>query len=578
MAQRTIASLLDSIDVAVLAGPASYARGVLYRGEGRVELGDAGAHRVNAIVRGTRPYEVTLVADGNQIAWACSCPVGADGDFCKHCVAVALAVGASTAKPKRKPASPAAPEIDLRDFVASMDATELAGIVLEQVDADWRLRERLMARAATSAGASVDEREWRARIKDAFGGGRRFIDYREAPEWAAGVHDVLAGLAELIDAGQASTVIGLAEYAHTLADKAVQRIDDSDGWLSDISSQIADLHLLACEKGAPDAVALGRRLAELERGGELDTWHRAALKYADVLGPTGLAEYRQMIEPAWRALGPETDRWSSERFRLQNAMVAIALAQGDADELIRVKQHDLRTPDDYGEVADLLRATGRIGDAIDWARRGLDTYADRPWQTPPLRELLARMLRESGRRDDAVAEFWSAYERTPSVDAYRRVLSEADESERAELQQRAIETLRRRIEDVPPDDVRRRSVVIAAPATALVEILLFEGDVDGAWDAATAHGVADSVWLTLARARQKDHPLEVIPIYEQAAATEIDRKNNGGYRKGVEHLARIRTLAIAAGAADRFDRLLIDVRTKHKAKRNLMALLDKRGW
>src|SRR5688572_4970950 len=68
-----------------LAGPRSFARGLAYHGQGRVELEADDGKRVTAIVRGSMPYRVEL-RRGPQLAWSCTCPVGEDGDFCKHCV------------------------------------------------------------------------------------------------------------------------------------------------------------------------------------------------------------------------------------------------------------------------------------------------------------------------------------------------------------------------------------------------------------------------------------------------------------------------------------------------------------
>ena len=75
-----------------LADPRSLARGVAYQRGGRVEIGDCHNGRVQARVRGSVPYDVELVW-GKKPSWSCSCPVGESGEFCKHCVAVALEVG-----------------------------------------------------------------------------------------------------------------------------------------------------------------------------------------------------------------------------------------------------------------------------------------------------------------------------------------------------------------------------------------------------------------------------------------------------------------------------------------------------
>ena len=78
--------------------------------------------------------------------------------------------------------------------------------------------------------------------------------------------------------------------------------------------------------------------------------------------------------------------------------------------------------------------------------------------------------------------------------------------------------------------------------------------------------------------REKDHPLDVIPIYEREAERQIGTKTNGGYRAAVKLLDRTRTLCTRAGRSERFDELVAGVRARHKPKRNLMALLEQRSW
>jgi uncharacterized Zn finger protein len=81
-----------------------------------------------------------------------------------------------------------------------------------------------------------------------------------------------------------------------------------------------------------------------------------------------------------------------------------------------------------------------------------------------------------------------------------------------------------------------------------------------------------------ARAREKTHPLDAIPVYEREAAAQIDTKKNAGYRTAVDYLSRIRTLSRKAHTPERFDDLIASIRAEHKLKRNLMALFDQKGW
>lgn len=73
------------------AGKAYYDRGVAYWQQGHVHQILESDGVVTADVFGSQPYRVRLWAHDQQLDYDCSCPLGEDGDFCKHCVAVALA-------------------------------------------------------------------------------------------------------------------------------------------------------------------------------------------------------------------------------------------------------------------------------------------------------------------------------------------------------------------------------------------------------------------------------------------------------------------------------------------------------
>jgi uncharacterized Zn finger protein len=84
------------------------------------------------------------------------------------------------------------------------------------------------------------------------------------------------------------------------------------------------------------------------------------------------------------------------------------------------------------------------------------------------------------------------------------------------------------------------------------------------------------MWLTLARGRESTHPMDAVDVYEREVFAQIDRKRNDAYRSAVEQMARIRRLADTASEPERFHALLTRIRTEHKARRNLKALLDQK--
>lgn len=115
-------------------------------------------------------------------------------------------------------------------------------------------------------------------------------------------------------------------------------------------------------------------------------------------------------------------------------------------------------------------------------------------------------------------------------------------------------------------------------ATHLVEVLLWEGDDEAAWQEAVDAGVPHRIWMRLANVRQDEHPDDAIPIFQREVEQLIDNKNNRGYADAVALMAHVRELLASAGRPDDFATYAAAVRTAHKPKRNLMKLLDQRGW
>lgn len=600
----TVGALADVFDAAAvqrLAGASAYGRGVVYFRDRRVDDTELRGGRLAATVRGTMPYLVELWADRGGPRWSCTCPAAEDGSFCKHAVAAALSLGADDDPPILVPSaaggrsagrdSASDTDDELATFVGGLPTERLAEIVLERAASDWRLRERLLAEARAARGAGPDLAAWRHRIDRAFAAGpyarHGFVTYSDAPGWAAGIDDVIDALEDLCRAGHHDAAARLAEHAHRRADKAMDYVDDSDGWLAGFSERLTELHLRACEEGLPDPAELAVRLVELETTSELDGFRRSAAVYAEILGEVGLDEFRRRLEPHRDAVADHTGEWSSQEYRIRQAMVGWALGRGDPEALIEAhtRARDRILPGDVLEIAQALDRAGRGDEAVAWARRGMSD-SGRAWQAGELRDFLAGKLRDRGEEQAAVVLFWEAFVSGPSLSAYRRLL---DEGAGEDWLARCRKELRDSLDRVPPGTGPGGLATPAAAfgpwppavpeaAAALVDILLFEGLLDDAWDVVHRFGCRAQTWLTLARAREESHPLDAIAVYESAALAIIDRKKANQYQSAVDLLVRVRRLADSAGKPRRFTSLLERVRTEHKAKRKLKALLDAQGW
>jgi uncharacterized Zn finger protein len=122
-----------------MADAGSLERGADYTARGRVHGLAHDGDVVVAEVAGGRRYRVRLWAEDDQLAHACTCPVGEDGRFCKHCVAVGLAWIAA-----RAPAVEAQPTLeDVRAHLSALSPEALVELLMEQAAVDERLRRRL---------------------------------------------------------------------------------------------------------------------------------------------------------------------------------------------------------------------------------------------------------------------------------------------------------------------------------------------------------------------------------------------------------------------------------------------------
>ncbi len=574
--------LIDIFDlktVIALAESRIYERGVRYFADGRVEPEAGSTERVRATVRGTLPYTVDLWIDRGNPEWSCTCPYAEDGAFCKHCVAVGLLVASGSDSVGRaiSQTDDDATGVDVVDHVKALPRERLVEIVLEQCEKDWRLADRMVAEVQVARGSGPDTDMWQHRIDSAFAPFDDFIDYREAGDWASGVFEVLDGLADLLGAGLGEAVIELTEYAHRRADAAIEYLDDSAGWLTGIEAQISDLHHEACEAVPPDPVALARRLADLELTSELDGFHRSATAYSDLLGEAGIDEFRRIVESEVNAGDDTMHEWGGRQFALDQARIGVAIASGDPDELVAVQEGNLTSPRDYLEIARMMLSSDRVDEAVEWSQRGLAEFADRTFQLPELRDFLAEILRSQGRDLDAVDLYWIGFLAAPSMTSYRSLLNEASGDADA-WRDRCIESLRMDLAEVSGEEIAVPSRRVSYPASALIEILLYEGELESAWIVASEHGCSDSTWMTLARAREDSHPLASIAVYERTVFDEIDKKKRNAYLAAVDLLSRIRDLADSAGQSDRFTDVIERVRSEHRPKRSLMAMLDDKGW
>lgn len=570
-----------------VAGERFFGRGEAYFAEGAVRSLRLDGGGIKAVVQGTRRYRVHLWAEDGDLGHDCTCPVGRDGEFCKHCVAVGLAWhagGQSDDAGVTEDAETVFGEEDLRAYLLGLDNEELVSMLLDQADENGRLHRRLMVRAAQAARGTANLSVWKEALEDALETGG-FVQYREAYDYAAGVEEVIESLEDLLQAGQADSVIQLAEHGLAEVEQSLEYIDDSDGWMGGLLGHLQELHLEACRRTRPDPVDLAERLFEGEMESSFDAFHQAALIYADILGAVGLAAYRRLAEAEWAkvpALKPGEDDANryGRRYRITSIMEAMAQASENFDALVAVKSRDLSSPYAFLKIANLYQDAGDPDLGLDWAERGWRAFSGTR-RDERLRAFIADAYQGRGRRDEAMTLIWEAFVEYPSLETYRQLQRHGRRAKQwSGWRDKALAAIRERIADKTAEPPGHRMWMRGPPRdhSLLVEIFLHEGDSETAWREAETGGCSEGLWLELAKRREKTYPEDSVRIYETRVDALLRNTGDRVYEEAVGTLEKIRTLLVRSGREAAFRSLLIELRATHKRKRNLMKMLDRKGW
>jgi tetratricopeptide (TPR) repeat protein len=471
---------------------------------------------------------------------------------------------------------------DVRTWLAGQDTDTLVDLILAQADEDDRLRRRLLRTVARARATGLDLDAYRQTL-DAAMDTDGFVDYYHAGEYAAGIEEAIDEIEELLGAGHAAEVVELSEYALEAVEAALGHADDSDGNLGMILERLQDLHLAACRKARPDAEELAKRLFLWELQTEWDTFCGAAETYRSVLGKKGLAAYKKCAEEQWadvRPLGPGDDdrvRYGG-RFRITRIMETLARLSGDVEALVEVKKRSLSTAYDFYRIAETYQKAGMHEQALEWAEKGIAAFPERT--DSRLRELLADEYHRRKRHTEAMEVVWQDFVDRPGLERYRGLKRHADKAGCwDEWRTRALDLLRPSpVGTVRGSPGRERTESRRRDGSRLVEVLLWDGDVEAAWQAAREWGCFDGLWMELADRRAREHPDEAVPIYQRHIPQILNQKNNAAYREAVAILKKIQESMTRLDQQAEFERYLESVRAEHRRKRNFMKMLDREDW
>ena len=556
------------------AGHTYFDRGLDYYHRGKVVELEQKNEAVHARVSGTKSYGVMLKPEETgSLFWSCTCPLGERGDFCKHAVAAGLAwIHQQVSAAKQATTDPE--EERIKQYLEQQPTSILAKMLLRQAVEDEHLYRKLLMKADRFLSTEIDLKLFKKRLRSAIGMGR-FIDYRSMRFYIPGVRDAVAEIQELLDDGHAAEALELCEYALKLVEKAMLHADDSDGMLGGEMRNLEKIHLEACLVIKPSPIKLAAKLFKWEMTTDWDTFYGAVDNYTDLLGDKGLAKYKALAKKEWDelpALGPGEWKGShtSKRFRLTKIMEGLAKASGDLEALVEVKKKDLSMPGHYLDIASLYAENHKRDEAIHWAEAGHEIFTTEHG-IGKLAEFLIEQYAHAQRHDDAIALAWQRYQASPDLTWYRHLHDCAAPMD-------AWHEWREKALDLARKDIGEQRHPWSQGASLLVELFIWEGDLEAAYTEAKNNGCPGHLWTTLARKFENSNPARAAEIYAFLVPCIIKQGNNKAYDQALRHMLVIEDLLKRTGKADSFAGFVEGIKTEFKIKRNMMKLIAKQGW
>ena len=538
-----------------VAGDRSYARGedyVRYVRGLRIT-----AEKAYASVQAKRVYTVELDWSGSQPDGFCTCPHAADGHFCKHLVAVGLAVIDSGAVDDATLVTSA-----LEATVQAMDVDALREFVMTLAYRDGEVRRMLEVRATAASGDDTTTKaEFEARVRKALEV-RGFVDYRESYAVAAAASQVLDELERHLNAGSAEIVRPALLCTVTLLRTIIESADDSSGVIADECQRAADLFAQACRLGAPDPAELAEWLATFRSTSP--GWPTLTLAdFVDAFDDHALALYRAAVADLDRQHAGR-DQWS--RFEVDTMLLELADHDGDVDraiELLNEREHP-----QYGAIIARLREAGRGDEVVSWIDRAVAEGRIRGqgggndyWLSP---STVAETYRGLGRIDDAIAVLRNDFVRRPTVEAFRSLLDFAATIDRADTERTWAFDHARELAGGP------------GAGSLLVQLSLSEGDVDAAWEAADCYGPGWA-WQELARQGAETRPVAAADLYRPKLEKDLRYPNSKIYPEIAATLATMAQLYEKGGRSADFASYIAKLRQDYGRRPALMKALKAKG-
>lgn len=546
-----------------LAGAGPFDRGYSYYLDGRVVEFESGKHRTFATVSGTQHYRVELRHKGRELDGSCNCPASEGIEFCKHCVATALAL--RDLQDEESSSEREQENKILKAYLVQQDPEMLASHLLELLPRDPRLREGLRNQAMLTDG-SLSARSVKQSITKVTRP-RNIFEPGKVIAWFRRLEAVLESIDGIANQVPPDVLLDVALHGIHRLDRALEQIDDSGGCRYTAQATLRNLHITALQRIGWSPEERANHLLTLALDDPWDQFSGVPNVYAETLGDAGLAAFYKAIErglevlPDLPAGASFDDKWP--HLRLSHYLTERAEEEQDWDTLIRLEERTATTEIDCERIAGLYLKNEDPGGAATWLTRA-DTLD--PDEKRSRKALWAAVYAGQGEWNAAVAAQEAVFWREVKFKHYRQLMEYAT---RAGCES----SIRNKTVALLQGESRRPAWLDEQYAYTLAEVYREEGDWQALRNTAVGRIRHPDRLLRAARWLAGSTPAAASEVFEAAADAFVDKKQKQSYRTATKILLEGKPVFDAVGATA-FRDCIARLRDKHCRKRSFIAELD----
>lgn len=556
------------------AGTTYFKRGLDYFKSGYVKNLEIHENHIEGRVRGSCLYRCSIECDNDEdyLYGECDCPLGDEGEFCKHLVALGLAFinGFETPAAAKKKSG-----FDLSKLLKERSREELISLLkgaarqypdlleyfrMSYLPEDSNALQKELKQKIDRLLELAEECDY----EDCYDYDEQYEIEQDEERLRQELDQLNNIMEQMFNGSKGSMVMDIAEYAiKTTIQQDLQSEDSCSGLISSMLS----FYFKAVQKGLGKAADIAENMIEWE---SLDSW--GALSHVGRYFMDAPAR----IEKAW--LSAALRHWktmpvlhmkdqrmtSAKRSIIEKRLLQEARFDNDTELELKILQHNLSTEEHVLTLGKLLVRLNRRDELLQHLR---DAFIHFP-HSCDIRQSLVDELVHCKKYSEAMKIAWQYFEKNPNCSVGYQFLRSAARSCRQGkvFLEKALEYIDAHFEK-QRNGITNRSIQ--------VDILVCEKEYERALRIAESGLCSHESLFRLAAVLSKTLPDASARLIKRPLDQFLRETGDKFYEKTISTLKLYRKYLNNAGKVEQFQEECLAIRQQYKRRRKFIAMLNK---